>query len=146
MRLRRFLLLLVLLPAAAWAANTQVSSEKPIINFSLPAFTPDGFRSWLVRGSEGRYLPKQNQIEVRELNLSIFSGLADNRVDTIIVSPVAIVTPAASVVSGPTTIRVINDQFEATGSDWRYGHKDRKITIAKHVRITFRAEFTDLLK
>lgn len=139
-------LFLLLAPVTAWAASTQIASDKPVINFSLPAFTPEGYRAWLVRGSEGRYLPKQNQIEVRELTLTIFSGLADDRVDTIIVSPMAVVTPAASVVSGPESIRVINDQFEATGRDWRYAHKDQKITIGKNVRITFSAEFKDLLQ
>lgn len=95
---------------------------------------------------EGRYLAQVGQIEVRELTLSIFSGLADDRVDTIIVSPSALVSPASAIVSGPDPIRVINDQFEATGSDWRYAHKDKKITIGKNVRITFRAEFKDLLQ
>lgn len=146
-RFRR-ILLLISLPAAVFAAtsNTQISSDRPIINFTLPAFTPEGYRSWLVRGSEARYIPKSNQIAINELTLSIFSGLPDDRIDTIIMSPKAIVSPNDSVVSGPETIRVINDQFDATGTNWRYAQKDQKVTIAKHVSITFHAEFKDLLQ
>lgn len=139
-------ILLCLVPtAAALAANTQISTEKPIINFRLPAFTPEGYRAWLVRGSEARYVD-ENQIDIKELTLSVFSGRTDEKVETLILSPVAVVHPADAVVTGPASIRVINDQFEASGTDWRYAQKEKKVSIAKHVRVTFRAEFKDFLK
>ncbi len=139
-------ILLSLVPAAAvLAANTQISTDKPIINFRLPAFTAEGYRAWLVRGSEARYA-NENQIDIKELTLSVFSGRADEKVDTLILSPVAVVHPTDAVVTGPTTIRVINDQFEASGTNWRYAQKDKKVSIAKNVRVIFRAEFKDYLK
>ncbi len=140
------ILLLCLLPAAvACGANTQISTDKPIVNFRLPAFTPEGFRSYLVRGSEARY-SGDNQIGIKELTLSVFSGRADEKVETLLLSPVAIVHPADAVVTGPDTIRVINDQFEASGRDWRFAQRDKKVSIAKNVRVTFHAEFKDFLK
>jgi lipopolysaccharide export system protein LptC len=140
-------LLLLLLPAgAALAANSTISSSKPVINFRLPAFTAEGHRAWLVRGSEARYVSPQ-QIDVKELTLSIFPGKADNeKVETMILSPAARVRPEAAVITGDKTIRVINDQFEATGTDWRYEHKEKKVSITRNVRLTFRAEFKDILK
>lgn len=142
----RKILLFILLPAGiALAESTQVSSDQPVINFRLPTFTPDGYRSWLVRGSEARFV-SQNQIDVKELTLSIFTGNADDRVETMILSPAARVQPADAVVAGTSTIRVINDEFEATGSDWRYTHKEKRVSIAKNVHVTFRAELKDFLK
>ena len=139
-------ILLCLVPAVgALAADTQISTDKPVINFRLPAFTAEGHRAWLVRGSEARFAG-ENRINVKELTLSIFSGRADGKVDTFILSPVAVVHPDEAVITGPDTIRVINDQFEAGGSDWRYAHKDKRVSIARHVRVTFRAEFKDFLK
>ena len=112
--------LLCLVPAAtALAQNTQISTDKPIVNFRLPAFTPEGQRAWLVRGSEARYAGP-NEIGIKELTLSIFSGKADGKLDTLILSPVALVHPADAVITGPETIRVISDEFEASGSGWRY--------------------------
>ncbi len=137
--------LVILLPVAAMAATTQISSDKPVINFKLPTFTPDGHRSWLVRGSEASFA-SQNQINIKELTLSIFSGKADDKVDTMILSPTARVLPAEAVVTGDGTIRVINDEFEATGSDWRYAHKEKRVTIAKNVRVVFNTELKELLK
>jgi hypothetical protein len=140
------LFLACLLPAAAaLAADTQISTDKPVINFRLPAFTPEGYRAWLVRGSEARYA-SENQIDIKELTLSVFSGRADEKVETLILSPVAVVHPTEAVATGPSSIRVINDQFEASGTNWRYAQKEKKVSIAKNVRVTFHAEFKDILK
>lgn len=148
MRLPRTFLLL-LLPLAACAATTQVSADKPVINFRLPTFTPDGHRSWLVRGSEARFAA-QDQIDITGLSLTIFNGQADSRIETMILSPTARVLPDKSVITGPDTIRVINDEFEASGSDWRFTHnkesKENRISINRNVRVAFRAEFKDFLQ
>ena len=142
--LKTFILCLVPV-AAVLAANTQISTDKPIINFRLPAFTPEGHRAWLVRGSEARFA-NENQIDIKELTLSVFSGGADEKVETLILSPTAVVHPAEAVITGPGSIRVINDQFEAGGLSWRYEHKSKKVSIGRKVRVTFRAEFKDYLK
>ena len=140
--------LLFLLPLAALPAeSTQISTEKPVINFRSSTFTPEGFRSWLLRGSEAQVRPAMNQVTIKELTLSIFPGKADNeKVETMILSPTAEVRTADAVVTGPDTIRVINDQFEATGTEWRYTHKEKRVSIARNVRVTFRAELKDFLK
>jgi hypothetical protein len=141
--------LLLLLPLAACAATTQVSADKPVINFRLPAFTPDGHRSWLVRGSEARFAAK-DQIDIIGLTLTLFTGTADDKIDTMILSPTARVLPDEASVTGADTIRVINDEFEASGSDWRFTHnkerKENRISINRNVRVAFRAEFKDFLQ
>jgi lipopolysaccharide export system protein LptC len=146
--LKRFftLLLPVAASVAALAATTQISPDKPVINFRLPNFTPEGYRAWLVRGSEAKYFPKENQIDVKELTLSIFSGKSDDKLMTMILSPTAKVLPNESFVSSESTIRVIDDNFEATGIGWSYAHKDKKVTILKKARVTLHAEFKDFLK
>ncbi len=146
--LKRFLI--VLLPIAAGltapAATTQISPDKPVINFRLPNFTPEGFRSWLVRGSEAYFLPKENQINIKELTLSQFSGKSDGKLLTMMLSPTATVFPNESLVTGDSTIRVINDDFEASGTGWRGELKEKKIHLNKNVRVVFHAEFKELLK
>ena len=144
---KKFLLTVVPVTLAL-AANTQISTEKPVINFRLPLFNAEGFRVWMIRGSEGRY-ESADRIAVKELTLSVFSGKADEKVDTLILSPNALVNRPDSVVTGTSTIRVINDQLEASGIDWKYtqlGKKNFKVSIAKNVRVVFQAEFKDLLK
>ena len=138
------LLLIVVPVAAAVAATTQVSPGRPVINFSTTTWTPDNHRSWLLRASEARR--GQDRIEVKELTLSIFPGKADNeKVETMILSPSATVLPDDDVVTGADTIRVLNDEFEDTGTDWRYLHKEKRVTIAKNVHVIFHAELQDFL-
>ena len=63
-----------------------------------------------------------------------------------ILSPTAEVLPNESVVTGPGTIRVINDDFEATGTGWRYLHKEKRVLINRDVHVTFNAELKNFLK
>ncbi len=141
----RLLLGLCLASATASAADTRFATDKPVINFRLPTFTPEGHRAWLVRGSEARF-NGEDRIDIKDLTLSIFTGEADGKLDTLILSPTAELRPGESLASGPGAIRVISDQFEATGTGWKYAHKDKRISIAKNVRVVFHAEFKDLLK
>lgn len=140
-------LLATLLFAAPLPAQvaTEISPDAPIVNFRLPTFTPEGYRAWLVRGSEARMLSKA-EIEVRELTMTVFSGNETDRIQTMLLSPQARVFPQPQVVTGDRSIRVIDDQFEATGESWRYEHREKRVSIAKNVRVTFRAELKNLLQ
>jgi hypothetical protein len=131
--------------AAAGQVTTRITSDAPIVNFRLPTFTAEGHREWLVRGSEAR-MPSLQEVDVRELTLTIFTGDASERIDTMILSPVAKVLTEPQVVTGSEAIRVLNDEFEASGADWRYDHRAKRISIRKDVRVAFRAELKNLLQ
>lgn len=142
------------LAAACWLAfvsplagqvTTQIAPDAPIVNFRLPTFTPEGYRAWLVRGSEARMLSR-TEIDVRELTMTVFTGNASDRIETMLLSPEARVFPSTQTVVGHSTLRVIDDEFEATGSQWRYDHREKRVFIAKDVRVTFRAELKNLLQ
>ena len=147
----RFLFCLALLAsaAAARAAGTEIATDKPIVNFRLPEFTPEGNRAWLVRGSEARYAA-QGLIDIKGLNLSIFNGLPDGKVETMILSPVAQIHYADMVAQGKDTIRIIDDRFEATGKVWNFSYnqkeKEKKVSIAGNVRVVLHTELKDILK
>lgn len=136
---------LLLLAAAPANAQTNFSTNAPILNFRLPTFTPKGNREWLVRGSEARIL-SQDLIDIRELTLTVFKGDATEHIDTMLLSPSARVQPSTAVATGDATIRVINDDFEVTGLNWRYDHKQKRVSIAKDVHVVFKAELKDYLK
>ena len=137
--------LLLLAAAVPAAAQTNFSTNAPIVNFRLPTFTPEGNREWLVRGSEARIL-SQDLIDIRELTLAIFKGDATEHVDTMILSPAARVQPSTAVATGDATLRVLNDDFEVTGRAWRYDHRQKRVSIAKDVHVVFKAELKDYLK
>lgn len=138
-------LALALTLALSAQSPTRVSSEAPILNWRLPSFTPEGFRESLVRGTEARLLADGN-VDLTDLTLTLFSRDASNRVETILLSQSARVLSRDRAVTGDGAIRVINDQFEATGLGWRYDHETKKVSLRKNVRVVFRAELTDILQ
>lgn len=141
----RKLLLFLLTAGVALASTTRVATDKPIINFRLPDFTPEGHRSWLVRGTEARYATG-GLVDIRELNLTIFTGDADGRVETLILSPSAQIRLTDRQVSGKESIRIINDRFEATGHDWSYDHDAKKVSITRNVRVVLHTRLKDILQ
>lgn len=145
----QFLLLLLASAVPALAANSsRISSKDPIINFTLPTFTnPDGHRQWLIRGSEA-WMTEENVIDVKGLSLTVFRGDASNQINTMMLSPAARVLPDEKIVTGDSTLRVINlsDGIEVTGENWRYADETKTITLAKNVRVILQAEFKNILK
>jgi lipopolysaccharide export system protein LptC len=135
---------LALLTSAAFAASTRLS-DQPVLNFRLPTFTPEGHRDWLFRGSEARHVDA-NRIDVKEMAITVFTGAADNRVETQILSSAARLAPQDQAASGDQTIRVISDRLEATGEQWSYHHKERKILLGKNVRTVIHAEIKNFLQ
>lgn len=125
---------------------TRLSNESPILNWRLPLFTADGSRrEAVVRGSEARVLPDRT-VELKDLLVHLFSRDDANRIETILASPTARVLADQRMVVGDGVIRVINDQFEATGTGWRYDHEGKKVSLQRNVRVSFRAQIDDLLK
>lgn len=123
----------------------QLSTDAPILNWRLPSFTPEGHRESLVRGSEARIL-NDKEFALTELTLTLFTGDATNRIETILLSPAARIHAADRIVTSDSRLRVINDQFEASGTGWRYEHAAKKVSIAKNVRVVLQLELKDLLK
>ena len=152
-RLRSALLALyaaALLPAAGRAAGaddraTAIAPNAPVTDPVISTFTPDGFRLWLLRGSQCRVI-SQNQLEFTNLNLTVFGGDAANQIDSIFLSPTATAWVDQTRVSGPGTVRVITNDFEATGADWSYDHRQKKVSLRKNVRVVFHAKLQSILQ
>ncbi|MBI2512982.1 MAG: LPS export ABC transporter periplasmic protein LptC [Opitutae bacterium] len=125
--------------------TTRIATDAPIVNFRLPTFTPEGYRQWLVRGTEARLISTK-EIDIRELTLTVFTADATDRIETMILSPSAKVLTDSQVVSGPGTIRVIRDDLDATGANWTYDHKEKRVSMRQNVRVTFRAELKNFLQ
>jgi hypothetical protein len=119
--------------------------SEPAKNFILPTFTREGYYSMRLCGSEARMLTL-HLIELDDMKLTVFSGDASNRVDWVLLSPLARVSIDEDVARGPGTIRLVRDDLDLTGEQWTYNHANKSISIAKNVRVVFHSELTDLLK
>ena len=118
----------------------------PAKNWVLPLFTDrEGFHSMTLRGSEARAIGS-DQFDVADLNITIFSGDAAARVDTMLLSPQASFFQNDKRARGEKSVRVIRDDLEAAGQRWIYDYAQKKVTLDGRVRIVFRAEIKDLLQ
>jgi hypothetical protein len=138
----RLLLLTVLLPCALPARS--ITATAPVESLRLPLFTKDGHRSMLLIGSAAQIAA--NRIELQEMTLTLFSGDGRNLVETVILSPTATVHPDREFVEGTGIVRVIGKEVEITGQDWNYDHAAKRVSIARHARVVFRAQLPDILK
>ena len=129
---------------AADERATSFTANAPVINFRVPTFNGP-YRSWLLRGAQGIYVD-DNRLDVVDLNLTVFAGDATNRVESVFLSPSAVALINESRVRGPGALRLITDDFEATGEDWLYDHRQKKVSIHRNVRVVFHAQLNDILR
>ncbi len=120
-----------------------ISVDAPVVNFRIPTFNRQNFRSWLLCGAEGRYL-NANELAVTNLSLTVFTGDATNGIVYVFLSPAAVARPNDGVVRGSGPMRLVAEEFEATGENWAYDHREKKISIRKNVRVVFHASLRPL--
>ncbi len=139
-----FLSLLASLTRAAEPART----VQPVVakNWSLPLFTKEGHRSLTLRGTEARTFSAE-RIDIIDLNITTFNGDATAKVDSILLCrELASFFPNEKIVRGKSTVRLVRDDLEITGEQWTYDHAAKKVSLARHARITFKAQLPDILK
>ena len=141
--MKRPVLLLLVLTVSLHAADT--ATLAPAKNWVLPLFTKEGRRSMTARGSEAR-IANEHQIDVTNLNLTIFKSNTIDQIETIILSPAATFLPNESIARGEKTMRFIRDDLEATGTRWIYHHSGKKVSLDGRVRIVINAQLKELLK
>jgi hypothetical protein len=142
---RPLLLLLLLAAAATRAQSPSGGASVPAKNWELPIFTKEGFRSLTLRGTEVRP-GGVGRIDVTDISITTFVGGANARVDTVLLSPAATFRTKENLASGDQSVRLIRDDLEVTGEDWTYDHAAKKVSIARHTRVVFRAQLNDILK
>jgi hypothetical protein len=142
---QRFVIIPVLLLGVALTASGAPPALAPAINWVAPLFTKDNFHSMTVRGARASF-PSANEVDVTDLDLTVFSGDAAKKVETVIRSPAATFLPKENRARGEVGVRVVRDDLEAAGIHWIYDHAQKKVSLTGRVRIVFNAEFKGLLK
>ncbi|EIP96441.1 Protein of unknown function (DUF1239) [Opitutaceae bacterium TAV1] len=136
-------------PAAATtaAATTaqDIRASAPIRDFKLPLFTDAGLRQSLMIAREGRVL-SPDHIIVFDMQLTLFTEDAANKPETTITSSLAEAFVKDQTVQGERGVNIVRTDFQASGSDWSYNHKEQHIFINRDAHLVFQAEITNILK
>ena len=142
------LFLLLFTVATLCSAAEDLSKSAPVKKFRLPTFNQEGYRTSFLEGDEAIIVSSQ-QIDVKEMHYSLFSGEENNVLETTLLAPVATVRVLERnhiKVEGTGSVRLIRDEVDATGDNWTYDHANKRLLIRKNVHVIYRAVLKDFLK
>ncbi len=123
----------------------QIRAAAPIKNFRLPTFTVEGYREFMLRAGEA-VVPSPEQINVREMELTVFTRTAEEQIDAMLAAPSASFFPKDQLVRGDDTVRLERADLTVTGAGWTYDHKAQKLTINRAAHIILHAPIGDVIK
>ncbi|MCF3648354.1 hypothetical protein [Synoicihabitans lomoniglobus] len=143
--LRTTLLGLSILSRAFGAGDERVSAPKPVKNYAVSFFSDEGYPRVRVQGGSAD-LSDTAHIRLGEMALTLYSGDADRTIDTVLIAPIAILTPETEVVTGPATVRLERRDVTVQGEDWSYEHQERRIHIRRKAHVVFKTGLANILK
>jgi hypothetical protein len=127
------------------AGAEEVPVAPPARNWTLPLFTKEGYRQITLKGDEVHPV-SSDRIDIMGMNFTVFSGLADAKVDSVLLSPEATFMLDEKVAHGAKQVRLIRDDLEVTGEGWTYIYNEKKVLISKHAHVVFHSALPDMLK
>jgi hypothetical protein len=119
----------------------------PARNWVWPRFTREGYRWMTLRGTEVREI-SANQIDIVDLNITVYSQNPAAQIESIILSPAASYFTREERAAGAQGVRLIDfgHALEVTGDDWKFEPARKKISIARNVRVVIHAPLPNLLQ
>jgi hypothetical protein len=132
----------------AWAPRgsaDEIAVAPPARNWTLPLFTKEGFRQVTLRGDEVRPV-SSDRIDVSGMNVTVFSGDAEARVASVLISPEATFLLNEKTVQGDKTVRLVRDDVDVRGEGWSYNYNEKKVLIYRRTHVVFHSALPDMLK
>jgi hypothetical protein len=117
----------------------------PARNWILPLFTKEGFRQMTIRGDEVRPV-NNDRVDITGMNVTVFSGGAGAKVDSVLLSPEATFLLTEKTAHGDKSVRLVRDDVEVSGEGWTYLYNEKKVLISRHAHVVFHSALPDLLK
>jgi len=139
------LALFVLLASVPGMAAQDIAVAPPARNWTLPLFTKEGFPQMTLRGDEVRPV-STDRIDISGMTVTVYSGDAQARVDSVLSSPEATFMINEKIARGDQSVRLVRDDVEVKGERWTYFYNERKVLIARNARVVFHAAMPDILR
>jgi hypothetical protein len=131
--------------AAALCTAQDAAIAPPAKNWTLPLFTKEGYRQMTLKGAEVRPVTS-DRIDIGGLDVTVYSGGPDAKVDTVILSPEASFMVNERIARGDRSVRLVRDDVDVTGDGWTYYYNEKKVLIARNAHVVFHAGLPDILR
>jgi hypothetical protein len=132
----------------AWVPSgpaQEIAAAPPARNWTLPLFTKEGYRQATLRGDEVRPV-SSDRFDAKGMNVTVFSGGPDAKVDSVLVSPEATFLLNEKVAQGDKAVRLVRDDVDVRGEGWSYNYMEKKVLIYHHTHVVFHSALPDILK
>ncbi|HEY1848795.1 MAG TPA: hypothetical protein VGG37_06300 [Opitutaceae bacterium] len=133
----------VLFAAAAFAQDANLAPAAH--GWTLPLFTKEGYRQMTLRGDEIQQV-SANRVDITGMTVTVFSGDAAAKVDSVLMSPAATFLTGERIAKGDGPVRLVRDDIEVSGKGWTYLYDQKKVLILSHAHVVFHASLPDILK
>jgi hypothetical protein len=117
----------------------------PAKNWTLPLFTKEGYRQMTLKGAEVRPVTS-DRVDISGLDVTVFSGGPEAKVDTVILSPEASFSINEKIARGDQSVRLIRDDVDVTGIGWTYFYNEKKVLISHSAHVVFHSGLPDILR
>ena len=136
---------MVLLASALHVTAEDSMLAPPAHDWTLPMFTKEGYRQMTIRGDEVHPV-SSDRVDITGMNVTVFSGKPDAKVDSVLVSPKATFLLNEKIAKGAGAVHLVRDDVEVSGEGWTYIYNEKKVLISQHAHIVFHTALPDLLK
>jgi hypothetical protein len=133
----------LLTAALGWSQDATIAP--PAKNWTLPLFTREGYRQMTLKGSEVRPV-NSDQVDIGGLDVTVFSGGPEAKVDTVILSPEATFMINERIARGDQSVRLVRDDVDVTGVGWTYYYNEKKVLISHNAHVVFHSGLPDILR
>ena len=110
--------------------------DAPLERFTLPIFGLNGYKTWEVKGAQGRFLDATH-LEVDDLIIRIFSGNEQMILESLITSPRALIDINKRTAQGKRQLMVRGPHYRLTGKGWIWEGDKRRIIVHENARVEF---------
>lgn len=145
-RTSTLILTFVLGTGASLPAQTgDVRTSAPVEDYAISFFSDQGYpRVRVVGGSAD--LADAERIKLTLMELFLYSGEADRKLETTLTAPLAILEPGPEIVHGPDALSLERADLSLTGEDWSYEHRERRVLVKRNARVVFKMPLEGLLE
>lgn len=127
------------------AETGEVRTSAPVQDYAISFFSDEGFPRVRVVGASAD-LADTDRIELKLMELILYSGTADRTIETTLTAPIAILEPGPERVHGPDAVQLERADLSLSGEDWSYAHRERRVLVNRHARVVFKMPLEGLLE
>lgn len=125
--------------------SSQILPDAPVEGFRVTMFNDLGYKVWFLTGDSALY-GDRGQVEVKGLDLQVYSGEEQNQLDFRLVGDNATYLGHNKMLFGDKGVKVVSEAYTIEGGQWKYEQNNRRIQVSENVKVVLDYEIEPFFK